>query len=173
MIVYDEPTYGFVVVDGNSALFAKVQGNNKEVIKEIEAHLPNKHNKGGQSSVRFGRLHQQARDDWVKKVAHKCNDYYLAENKVNVFGLVLAGSAEFKHELKDNLNLDKRIQKAVCAIVDVSYGSESGLNEALQRCSDSLKDIQLNKEREVISEIFTHLNKNDGMVVYGPNDTVH
>jgi peptide chain release factor subunit 1 len=48
--------YGYVIVDGNGALFATVSNGHATIAKEIEVSLPNKQAKGGQSSVRFARL---------------------------------------------------------------------------------------------------------------------
>ncbi len=39
--------FGFVIVDGNGALFATLQGNNKEILQKLSVHLPKKHRKGG------------------------------------------------------------------------------------------------------------------------------
>ena len=43
-------------------------------------------------------------------------------DRVNVAGLVLAGSAEFKNELSESDMFDQRLRAAVLAVVDVSYG---------------------------------------------------
>ena len=48
--------YGFIVADGHGYLFATVQGNNVKIEARSCVSLPKKHNKGGQSAVRFERL---------------------------------------------------------------------------------------------------------------------
>lgn len=48
--------YGFIIMDGSGALFGSLSGNTKDVIHKMSVDLPPKHNKGGQSSVRFSRL---------------------------------------------------------------------------------------------------------------------
>lgn len=48
--------YGFIVIDGNGALFATVVNASPTVHQHYEVDLPNKQRKGGQSSVRFARL---------------------------------------------------------------------------------------------------------------------
>lgn len=42
--------YGFIIVDGNGALYGVIQGNNKTILSSFSVDLPKKHNKGGQSS---------------------------------------------------------------------------------------------------------------------------
>lgn len=47
--------YGFLIFDGNGALFGMLNGNAPQVIHKLTVSLPRKHHKGGQSSVRFAR----------------------------------------------------------------------------------------------------------------------
>jgi len=47
VLLEDDEKFGFVVVDGNGALFGIVQGNNREIIQKITVELPKKHRKGG------------------------------------------------------------------------------------------------------------------------------
>ena len=51
----DGKKYGFIIVDGNGALFGQIKGNTKEVLHKFSVDLPKKHNKGGQSAGRFFR----------------------------------------------------------------------------------------------------------------------
>lgn len=46
-ILESESSFGFIVVDGNGALFAKIQGSAKEIVHQFYVDLPKKHNKGG------------------------------------------------------------------------------------------------------------------------------
>lgn len=109
---FDEPMYGFIVIDGHSALFATIQGNTKTILNELQVNLPNKHNKGGQSSVRFARHYAAARVDWVKKVSEKAKETFLKDNLPLIKGLVLAGSADFKRELSESQFLEKTSRKS-------------------------------------------------------------
>lgn len=56
---------------------------------------------------------------------------FITENKCNVNGLVLAGSADFKNDLNSSEMFDPRLQSKVIHVVDVSYGFENGLNQAI------------------------------------------
>jgi peptide chain release factor subunit 1 len=90
--------------------------------------LPKKHGRGGQSSVRFARLREEKRHNYLRKVAELCTFHFISNDVPNVKGLVLAGSAQFKTDLNGSDLFDKRLQPMVCSIVDVSYGGENGLN---------------------------------------------
>jgi len=50
-------------MDGNGCLFGTLQGNHKEVLLRYTVDLPKKHNKGGQSAPRFGRLRLEKRQN--------------------------------------------------------------------------------------------------------------
>jgi peptide chain release factor subunit 1 len=53
----------------------------------------------------------------------------LYGSQVNVAGLVMAGSADFKVELSQSDMFDPRLQKSIVKVVDVSYGGENGFNQ--------------------------------------------
>ena len=50
--------------------------------------------------------------------------------QVNVRGIVLAGSADFKNDLHQSDIFDPRLVAKVMKTVDVSYGGENGFNQA-------------------------------------------
>lgn len=56
-------------MDGHGCVYASVSGNNKTILNKFEVDLPKKHNKGGQSSVRFARIRQEKRHNYLTKVA--------------------------------------------------------------------------------------------------------
>jgi peptide chain release factor subunit 1 len=58
-----------------------------------------------------------------------------------VKGLILAGSADFKRELSETQFLEKTLKDKIMALVDVSYGGQAGLVEALGRCKETLQDM--------------------------------
>lgn len=50
-----ENTRGFLIVDGNGAIFASMKGKKLTVHSRFDVDLPNKHRRGGQSAPRFNR----------------------------------------------------------------------------------------------------------------------
>lgn len=57
--------------------------------------------------------------------------------QVNVAGLVLAGSADFKTDLAMSDMFDQRLQAKIIKVVDVSYGGDNGFNQAIELAADS------------------------------------
>lgn len=119
-----DSTYGFIVMDGNGALFGTVSGNTRDVLHKFSVDLPKKHGRGGQSALRFARLRLEKRHNYLRKVAETAVQVFIpGGDKPNVAGLVLAGSAEFKNELSESDLFDGRLKAIVLAVVDVSYGA--------------------------------------------------
>ena len=72
---------------------------------------------------------------------------FITDNKCNVNGLVLAGSADFKNDLNNSDMFDPRLQTKVVNVVDVSYGFENGLNQAIEKSAESLQNVKFMKEK--------------------------
>ncbi len=64
--------------------------------------LPKKHGRGGQSALRFARLRMEKRHNYVRKVAEVATQLFISNDKANIAGLILAGSADFKTELSQS-----------------------------------------------------------------------
>lgn len=174
-LLKDSDKYGFIIITGDDYLFALLQGENKEILyKETDVNLPKKHNKGGQSSVRFSRLREEARTNYLSKVTEKVTKFFISENMPNVKGLILAGFADFKNLLSERL--DPRLKKIILNIVDISYGGEQGLNQAIEISKDILKDVKLISEKKIVSEFMNEIVKpsKNGEVGYcfGVNETM-
>jgi peptide chain release factor subunit 1 len=68
-LLEDDEKFGFVIVDGNGALFATLQGNVRNILHKLSVELPKKHGRGGQSANRFARLREEKRHAYVRKIA--------------------------------------------------------------------------------------------------------
>ena len=109
-------------MDGNGSLFGTLSGNTREILHKFSVDLPKKHGRGGQSALRFARLRMEKRHNYVRKVAELATQIFITNDKPNVAGLVLSGSADFKTELSQTDLFDPRLQAVVIGVVDVSYG---------------------------------------------------
>ena len=100
----------FSVMDGNGALFGTLQGNTRDVLHKFTVDLPKKHGRGGQSALRFARLRMEKRHNYVRKVAETAVQLFISNDKPNISGMILAGSADFKTELSQSDMFDPRLQ---------------------------------------------------------------
>lgn len=146
-------------MDGNGALFGTLSGNTREVLHKFTVDLPKKHGRGGQSALRFARLRLEKRHNYVRKVAETAVQLFITNDRPNVEGLVLAGSADFKTELSQSDMFDQRLQAKIIKVVDVSYGGENGFNQAIDLASDSLANVKFIQEKKLIGKYFDEISQ--------------
>ncbi|KAK4688449.1 peptide chain release factor subunit 1, partial [Tremellales sp. Uapishka_1] len=158
--------------DGNGSLFGSLSGNTRDVIHKFSVDLPKKHGRGGQSALRFSRLRDEARRNYVRKVAELAVQHFITNDKVNVAGLVLAGSAELKTDLSGSDLFDPRLLAKVVKIVDVSYGGENGFNQAIELAADSLANVKFVQEKKLIQKYFDEIATDTGKYCFGVDDTL-
>merc|ERR1712115_529888 len=171
-LLADDNRFGFIVMDGNGALFGTLQGNTRDVLHKFTVDLPKKHGRGGQSALRFARLRMEKRHNYVRKVAEMSTQFFITNDKPNVSGLILAGSAEFKSKLNASDLFDQRLAKIVTQIVDVSYGGENGFNQAIELASDSLKNVKFIREKKLLAKYFSEISRDTGKYCFGVKDTL-
>jgi peptide chain release factor subunit 1 len=98
--------------------------------------------------------------------------HFITNDKVNVTGLVLAGSADFKTELSQSDLFDPRLQAKVIKIVDVSYGGENGFNQAIELSAEALSNVKFIQEKRLISKYFDSISQDTGKYCFGVEDTL-
>lgn len=170
-LLESDARFGFIIMDGNGTLFGTVSGNTRTVLHKFSVDLPKKHGRGGQSALRFSRLRDEARHNYVRKVAEYATQHFITDNKCNVTGLVLAGSADFKNELSQSDMFDFRLQPKIIQIVDVSYGGENGFNQAIELAADSLANVKFVQEKKLIQKYFDEISTETGKYCFGLDDT--
>jgi peptide chain release factor subunit 1 len=171
-LLESDEKFGFIIMDGNGSLFGTLAGNTRTVLHKFCVDLPKKHGRGGQSALRFARLRLEKRHNYVRKVAEMATQFFISNDKPNVSGLVLAGSAEFKSKLNASDLFDQRLAKIVTQIVDVSYGGENGFNQAIELASDSLKNVKFIREKKMLAKYFSEISRDTGKYCFGVKDTL-
>jgi peptide chain release factor subunit 1 len=171
-LLESDQKFGFIIMDGNGALFGTLSGNTREVVQKFSVDLPKKHGRGGQSALRFARLREEKRHNYVRKVAELAVQNYITNDKVNVAGLILAGSADFKNDLNQSDMFDQRLVAKVIKVVDVSYGGENGFNQAIELSSETLSNVKFIQEKKLINAYFDEISQDTGKVCYGIDDTL-
>jgi peptide chain release factor subunit 1 len=172
----DENVFGFIIVDGNGCLIATLSGNKKTILRKFTVELPGKTRRGGQSANRFARLREDARRNYIRKVSENANELFITNNeKVNVKGIVIAGSADLKNDLTISDVFDERIKKSIISVVDISYGQLNGLNQAIELSSKSLSNLKFIKEKKLLQEYFEEISSvssDNGKYCCGLKDTI-
>lgn len=171
-LLQDNDRFGFIVMDGNGALYGTVAGNTRDILHKFTVDLPKKHGRGGQSALRFARLRLEKRHNYVRKVAEVATQLFITNDRPNVSGLVLAGSADFKNELNASELFDKRLQEVVVKVVDVSYGGENGFNQAIELAAETLANVKFVQEKRLICKYMEEIALDSGKYCFGIADTM-
>ncbi|RWS32014.1 Eukaryotic peptide chain release factor subunit 1-like protein [Leptotrombidium deliense] len=171
-LLADDNKFGFIVMDGNGALFGTLQGNTREVLHKFTVDLPKKHGRGGQSALRFARLRMEKRHNYVRKVAEVATQLFVTNDKPNIAGLILAGSADFKTELSQSDMFDPRLQAKILKLVDVSYGGENGFNQAIELSAEVLSNVKFIQEKKLIGRYFDEVSQDTGKYCFGVDETL-
>lgn len=168
-----DDTFGFLIMDGNGALYGTVSGNHREVLHKFSVELPKKHGRGGQSALRFARLRLEKRHNYVRKVAEIAAQIFISGAKVNIAGLIIAGSADFKTELTTSDLFDTRLDAILIKpMLDISYGGENGFNQAIELSSETLKNVKFVKEKKLITSFLEEVSQDTGKYCFGIRDTI-
>jgi peptide chain release factor subunit 1 len=171
-LMEDKEKFGFIIVDGEGALYGTVQGSAKVVLHKFDVDLPKKHNKGGQSSVRFARLRTEARHNYVRKVAENANEIFIQGGELIVNSIIIAGSADVKLELMQADLFDYRLKKIILKLIDVAYGGINGFSEAIKKSEGDLKNVRFVQEGKILQEFFDSITQNTEKVSYGINEVI-
>lgn len=168
----DDKTYGYIVIDGNGLLCAKLKGQNYEIIYKQNNTLPRKHNKGGQSSVRFERLYNEKKLGYIRKCCETINNLYINNEKINVECIIVGGMSNIKNKMIEDITLDQRIKNKILNLVDISSGGEQGLNILINLSKDTIKNSIYIYEKDILAEFYKNINLDAKNICIGYKDTV-
>lgn len=171
-LLEDDDKFGFVVMDGNGCLYGTLQGSARTCLHKFTVDLPKKHGRGGQSALRFARLRLEKRHNYLRKCAELCVTFFISDNKPNVTGIVLAGSAEFKNDLFTSDLFDARVKKIVIKTVDVSYGMDPGFNQAIELSTEALSNVKLVQEKKLLQKYMDEISQDTGKYCFMVEDTL-
>lgn len=171
-LLEDDDKFGFIIMDGNGCLYGTLQGSTREVLHKFTVELPKKHGRGGQSALRFARLRLEKRHNYVRKVAEHAVMFFISDNKCNVSGIIVAGSADFKSDLLRSDLFDPRLLKQVIKTVDVSYGMDPGFNQAIEMSAECLANVKLVQEKKLLQKYFDEISQDTGKYCFMVQDTL-
>jgi len=171
----DSKVYGFVIMDGNGYLMAKVQGAKKTILATKGVLMPKKQKKGGQSAARIGRERENKRDAYIKMVCEMCTSCFIDADRPNVSALIIGGNAEFKSKLATSDHYDPRLRPLIWKVIDISYGGRAGLDQAIEMVKGDLAGLPLVQEKKIVSEFFGRISNSSsecGCISMGPQETI-
>jgi peptide chain release factor subunit 1 len=158
--------YGLIVIDRSEATIGMLDGKRILSIKNMQSLVPSKHGRGGQSARRFERLIEIAAHEYYKKVADVANESFLSEKTLK--GILIGGPGPTKEFFTKSEYLHYELQKKIIDTFDTGYTDEYGLKELVEKARESLKTIDLMREKDLMQKLFEEIRKPDGgLSVYG------
>jgi peptide chain release factor subunit 1 len=67
---------------------------------------------------------------------------------------------------------DPRLQAKILNVVDVSYGGETGFNQAIELSAEILSNVKFIQEKRLIGKYFEEISQDTGKYVFGVDDTL-
>lgn len=164
----EKKLYGLIVLDRKEATIGLLKGRRIEILDYDTSMVPGKHRQGGQSSVRFERLREQAIHEFYKKVGEMANNAFLPY-KERIVGIIIGGPSPTKEEFYQGEYMHHELQRKVLGLFDVGYTDESGLYELVDKAKDLLSEVELVKEKELMNRFLYEVSR-DGLAVYGEEE---
>lgn len=167
-------TYGLVVLGGDNMLFATLSGTSKIIKENSSIDLPKKHNKGGQSNVRFSRLREEAIHNYIRKIGERFTHHFFLNDNVtpSVQGIIVGGPADIKHQLLDSEFIRPELKRIVLGVVDTAYTGENGLSQLITSSQSLIRDSRLLHEMKMLQSFFDLIAKDSQKIVYGKKQTL-
>ncbi|MEJ2126467.1 MAG: peptide chain release factor aRF-1 [Candidatus Bathyarchaeota archaeon] len=156
---------GFISMDSKEASFGLLNGELFDVVKNISSGIAGKSGKGGQSQRRYER----ERDMELTFFFHRVADYATKEflKKEKVMAIVVGGPSTTKNTFVNGDYLHYELKEALLSVVDTQSAGKEGLNELLDKSSETIKNLCLPVEKQAVHRFFQELNKPKGLVAYG------
>ncbi len=122
------------------------------------------------SAARFERLREGAKKDHFKKVAEYMKSHFLG-NK-NLKGIIVGGPGPTKYDFIDSGHITTEVKNKIIAIKDLSYTSDFGLKELVEKSEDILAKEEIIAEKKIVGRFFELLSTKPGMVSYGVDEVM-
>jgi peptide chain release factor subunit 1 len=144
----EKDVYALLAIDSAKATIATLKGDTFNIIKSTKSGAAKKHRKGGQSSVRFARLREEAIDWFLKRVADDMKQIFIEDAAFDFKGVIIGGPGQIKDQIVKHL--DNRFKKNLF-LKDLGYGGDkSGISELVTASDDVLKGVAIMEEKQLV-----------------------
>ena len=166
----DDNLIGFLAIDAKDAGWGLLHGDKIEVLGETGSGVAGKHRQGGQSAKRFQKLREMELMYFFNRVAATTKEYFIDIYPVK--GLIISGPGPTKEDFINNNYLEYRLQDMIIATIDSSYSGSEGIREAFARAGEILSDFRMVEEKQLVDELFRHINSRTGLATYGLKEVI-
>jgi peptide subunit release factor 1 (eRF1) len=157
--LYDPPELcGLIFINGENCQLFTVDVSTNDKTKSGHANTRLKqHKKGGQSSARFGRLHDEKVVRYLKEIAEEAREAFAELPYV-----IVAGISKRPDELMQHVHIELE-QKIIGTIVMTDFD-----NTIVPKMLDLVTKQKIDRETQLLAD-FAHALEND-KAVYGPDE---
>ncbi len=163
-MVREKEIYAAILIDTSGSDIGLLTGKRVSLEKHVDSLVPGKTAKGGWSQQRYARIREDAKIDHMKKTAEISKD--ILKQQKDLKGIIIGGPGPLKEKFAEGEYLDHELRKKVLGVVDTSYLELQGLEEAFHRGEYLIQEATAVKEKHLMQEFFTHIQKEDGFSVY-------
>lgn len=156
---------GIIVLDGTGVICGICDGTRRTITAQQSVSLPTKHNKGGQSALRFSRLAEEARANYRTKAREMAERCFLKEGRPWITTIIVGGVGDLKHKLVEEL--PDCLRQMIAGIHDLAYGGKEGFSYLCGMSEKTLIDSKLFRETAILNLLSESIAKDDGLYVLG------
>jgi peptide chain release factor subunit 1 len=156
---------GIVTLDSKEASFGIVNGERLELIENITSGIHGKSGKGGSSQRRYERERDMALTNFFHRIAEHATKIFLEKHPVTV--LIVGGPGLTKADFLKSGYLHYELNNSLLKTVDTQFASREGVREALDKSSETLKNMCAPEEKLIMQRFLTYADKQDDLAIYG------
>lgn len=165
--------YAIVLVSGKRCELYYHNINQTKLIKTLDIDLPNQHRTGGQSAQRFERIRDEKIKAYVTKICELMIQYYVLNGVFKCKGLIIAGPAEIKENVKEHELFTKFFSRYLLKTCTISEINLQSIHQVIQMSSEILsnRDTEQN-EIDNFEKLILNPEKID-LIVFGETDVLN
>ena len=165
-MLVEKEIYGLMLIDRRECTVGILRGNQIELLKYMTSQVPGKHGRGGQSQRRFERLTEIAAHEWFVKCGERASEIF--QGNENIQGILVGGPGPTKQYFVDESFLHYEVQEKIIDTFDTGYTDEYGLRELVSAASDTMENLKISKEKQLMKRFLREISKTDNsLAVYG------
>jgi len=167
-LLKEREAYGIIVMDASSPTYAILRGRKLNIVREVTSGVPSKHRAGGMSARRFERIRDLKILSFFKRVGKHAAEIFLQIPDLK--GIIIAGPGPTKYDFAKGDYLDYRLKDKIVAILDISYTSDQGVREVLDKAPEIMRRVRYIEERNLMQKLLYHIGHETGFAAYGENE---
>lgn len=148
-LLVEKDTYALLAIDSAKATIATLKGDSVQIVKSTRSGAAKKHRKGGQSSVRYARLREEAIQRYLKRVTDEIRQFFIENADFELKGIILGGPGRIKDQIVKYF--DPQLKGKIVGTKDLGYGGDkSGINELVASSVDILAGVAIVEEKKLV-----------------------